>query len=72
MFGLTKILNKTKEASNSLIDRLNNTQQAYQLMDIINEYHKCITDKTIDNSNGHEINPKEGKIITREYTLVEI
>jgi len=72
MFGLSKILNKTKEAGSSLIDRLNNSQKAYQLMDMINEYHKCITDKTINSSKGHEINPREGKIITREYTLVEV
>jgi hypothetical protein len=72
MFGLSKILNETKKTGSSLIDRLNNSQKAYQLMDLINDYHKCITDKTIDNSKGHEINPKEGKIITREYTLVEI
>ncbi len=72
MFGLSKILSKTREAGGTLIDRLNNSQKAYQLMDLISEYRKCITDKTIDNSKGHEINPKEGKIITREYTLVEI
>jgi hypothetical protein len=54
------------------MDRLNNTQKAYQLMDIINEYHKCTTNKTVNSSNGREINPKEGKIVTLEYTLVEI
>jgi hypothetical protein len=72
MFGLAKILSKTKEAGNSLIERLNNTQKAYQLMDIINEYHKCTNNKTVNNAKGHEINPREGKIITSEFTLVEI
>jgi hypothetical protein len=72
MFGLLKILHKTKESGNALIDRLNNTQQAYQLVDIINEYDRCITSKEVSNSKDFRINPREGRIITLEYTLLEI
>ena len=72
MFGLSKILHKTKESGNALIDRLNNTQQAYQLVDIINEYDRCITSKEVNNSKDFRINPREGRIITLEYTLLEI
>jgi hypothetical protein len=72
MFGLSKLLHRTKESGSALIDRLNNTQQAYQLMDIINEYDRCITNKKVNNSKDFRINPQEGRIVTLEYTLVEI